>query len=237
MFKKAIMMSAVATAFFVTSCESGDIAEIKKQLDVVEKAKSFEDYGTAIVAMHQVIQMDPNQHAYLDSLASLYYENGQMESAYLVAADALTYQVLPNTLRIASASARATGRNKEALDYAKSIEEANPGDVSVKFDMGLDYANLGDIASATDYFQKVTMHPKAGEISFAQYTGNSGQKVSYLAAAYNALGYIYMQQGEFEAAAGQFKKALEAFPDYKLADNNLRYLAQILQQQQQQQKK
>lgn len=226
----------ICISMVMMSCGSGKIKDIKAQLEIVEKARSFNDYNTAIAAMHQVIQLDPNQHIYLDTLASLYFSAGNMESAYLTSTKALTYQIQPKTLLIASEASRATGRSEQALEYSQRIEEEKPGDVAIKFNIGLDYANLGDAAGAIDYFQKVVQHPKSGEIEFAQYTKAGSQVVSYLAAAHNSLGYIYMQQGEFEAAADQFKIALKVDPEYALAENNLKFLVQLAKQQQQQNK-
>lgn len=230
---KEILFATVMTALLMSGCGPDPVELIKNQMEVVERAKEYKDYSTAIAAMHQVIQLDPNRHTFLDSLASLYFDSGQMESAYLTSAKAMTYQVLPQTLRIASASARATGRHEEALGYAQRLEESNPADVSVKFNIGLDYANIGDIAAAVSYFQKVTQHPKAGSTNFVQYMNSSSQTVSYLAAAHNALGYIYMQQGELQMAQDEFKLALEANSEYKLAINNLKLLIEIAEKQKQ----
>lgn len=229
-WSKAIWGLLFLVSLALVSCGSDKIQDIKTQLEVVEKARSFNDFNTAIAAMHQVIQLDPNQYAYLDTLASLYYLAGKMESAYRASTKALTYQILPNTLYIASEASRATGRSEEALEYTKRIEESAPGDVAVKYNIGLDNANLGNAAEAISYFQKVTQHPKAEEVTFEQYTGNGSQVVPYLAAAHNSLGYIYMQQGEADAAAEQFQMALKVFPEYALAKNNLQYLIQAVQQ-------
>jgi len=168
------------------------------------------------------------------------YEQGQYQEALMIFEDFLEKNPTVDQVRINIANCyRNLGQYTKALtEYQKLLDEINekkdsPEDdqmtAGILADIGSIYVHLGDLETATQYFQQsIEINPNdeglafnVAEICFKQ--GESDKAITYYLLAieinptwsrpYPQLGYAYLNKGEYKAAVDSFKKFLELDPE------------------------
>ena len=227
--RKHLLFAVTAILFF--ACKPAPSPE--KQVDeekgryerMYHRAIQLGDMGVAIFCTHYLLEKDSGNYSYYDTLSMLYYNANDFPQAIMSAQRALVkFPNNPNTtklLQCVAESAKRLRNDKLALPYFMKLAELtkNPSyeyEVAFTEFYGQDYDNAEksvnkSLASpATDKYY-VTL--SAGE--------GKSEKVPLKAALYNLLGFIREKQNKKAEARECYRKALEIFPEFIKAKQNL----------------
>ncbi|MBK6264834.1 tetratricopeptide repeat protein [Marivirga sp. S37H4] len=215
----AILMMAVCSFGF---SQSGNEEAINRAKMKYSKSIQYNDFAIAKDAIYDLMVLEPNNSAYLDSLAYMYFEFQQYASAALVSRDALNRN----------------SNNRLMLQIgAKSLEELGALDQSLKMYERL-YSLSDDAFVLFEIIQKqydlkkyddamINSELLLGKPAVERnnvYVKNEAEEeieAPFKAVVYNVQGMIARAQGNEEAAKQYFNKALKLAPNYALAKENL----------------
>ncbi len=201
---------------------STDVAEVKKALQ-------YADYQTAITKLYDVIEKDGPESTYIDSLAYLYFSTGRFASCALVSKELLEKNPeKTNILELQAVSLSKLGSTIEAIDaYQKLVAKTN--NINHYYELALLQYSIKRLAEAAASIKQAESL-KAGENDFVNIAldKNQVQKVPLMAAIYNLHGLIAydLDKTNTETPKKAFQKAVELFPDFVLAKNNLKAMDQ-----------
>jgi tetratricopeptide (TPR) repeat protein len=199
-----------------------DVAKIKKAL-------RYADYETAISSLYDVIQKEGETSTYLDSLAYLYFSTGRYASCALVTKDVLDKdESKANMLELRAVSLSNLGNTVEAIDaYQKLVPLTK--NIHHYYELALLQYSIKRLAEAAISIKNAEAI-EATEKDFVNIPldKNQAQKVPIMAAIYNLHGLIAydLDKTNTEAPKQAFQKALEIFPDFVLAQNNMKAMEQ-----------
>lgn len=200
--------------------------EFKRNKTVFEMASVFNDPSVARVALYNMIAIDSNNPALLDSLAIIYFEFQNYASTAMVSQEGLRRNP-GNTLllELSAISYENLGLAQRALDQYETLymKQNNPftlykiAFLQLQLKRYVEAATSADILIAKPELKaQLIMFPKSDE---------STQQVSMHAALYNLKGLLAKEQGDTVAAKAMFNKALEVAPDFEIALQNAQEMA------------
>lgn len=225
---KITLLFSFAAILLFSSC-----TDEKKQLEkanahdikVYHQAAEYGDVGTAIYAIHSLLARDTSNIAYYDTLSMLYFESRNYPQAVQSAQRALAKD--PDNeklLQVVANSYKYMGRGDVALPYFLKLSEItnNPQfayEAAVIEFYGKQYTE------AEAAINKLLNSPASENYSVGVPSGQGKeQPVPLRAALYNLLGYIKQNQEKPEEAKTAYQKALDLYPEFILAENNLKEL-------------
>jgi tetratricopeptide (TPR) repeat protein len=181
------------------------------------------DFNTAIKAVYYAIARNPENFSYQDSLASLYYVSENYIPAIIVGRKILEQK--PDDLKmleIVASSEIEIGRLKEALEIYEKLQILT-GSLSSRYQVAMLQYRLQRYAEGLNSLKALIAIPGAAEEAIRVPAGQQGQvqAVPLKAAALNLQGIIQIEMKEDAAAKESFTKALEVFPQFVMAQNNL----------------
>lgn len=202
--------------------------EIEQEWTKYNNAMTVNDYQVAKSVVYNIISLDSNNHTYYDTLAKLYYITKEIKSAEKCAAKALAFNVSEPTLVIAYNCAKALKNNEEVLLFGMELLEFHSDSLALMYELAYNNVQLIELTEAEGILNEIVLSPKSLTEQYAEYRGNGVQKVSYRAAAYNLLGFIYNEKLEKQNALSMFNAALMVQKDYVLAQENFDALTKEL---------
>ena len=229
------MIKLIFTGFFFTVsiislAQKADSASLlarqQEHLDIYRTAIAYNDLPTAANAITRFLH-DGGTKNYQDTLAVIYYEMSNLGGAYKLAKE--IYETNPkNTTALtllAEVSSRA-GESKTSLDWYEKLCPLKPEPYNYyqlatkqfvlerKLECKQSLAKvIADSANATK--QNVGLDVGNG------YTEN----VPVLAAAYNMQAVLAFQDKKTDEAKALYQKALQVFPNFQIAKQNLETLS------------
>lgn len=192
------------------------------QQTIYRNALRVSDLEAATFALHTMLALKPERKEFNDTLCSIYFSRGAYPQCVLTGKLILATQ--PNdtaVLELVSVSEQALGLGKEALeDYEKLYRLA--GDLRHLYEIAtLQYA-LKRLGECEQTIARIVQDPKVGQVATAISFGQGqSQDVPLKAAALNLQGVIFLELSKWDEAIELFNKALEVYPDFVLAKNNL----------------
>ena len=205
-----------------SSNTSTEIAKVKKAL-------RYADYETAITSLYDVIQKEGESTTYLDSLAYLYFSTGRYASCALVAKDVLARDGnKANILELQAVSLSNLGNTVEAINtYQKLIPLTK--NIHHYYELALlqySIKRLAEAAVSIKNAEDITADQE--DYVTIPLDQNQMQKVPIMAAIYNLHGLIAydLDKTNTEIPKKAFQKAIELFPDFVLAQNNMKAMEQ-----------
>lgn len=198
---------------------------------VFQMALDNADYQTAITSLYYIMAQDP-EGSYLDSLASLYFIKGDYVQAVVVGRKFIEDNpVDTGILELVASSEQEIGRFKEALELYEKLETLT-GSPFYSYQKAVLQYRLQRVGEMMATLNQIVQSPMAPEetVQISAGQGAPAQDVPVQAAAYNLMGISYVELKQPEQAKAAFQKAIEAFPEFSLAQQNLQ---QLLQRQQQ----
>lgn len=232
--RKSVLMLLLAQVVFVgvtlaqeTEAQAAEVPEsnrLRNQTDqrIYEMAMRYNDVSVAKMKLYDLMERNPRNLRYAETLATLYFEMEQYSSAALVALDMLerdSDNVV--ALEIAAYSLEQVGALERALPHFESLHLLS-GDLYSLYKTSYLQYTLKKFDEAMNSVNMLIKNKKSEEQNLTFPTDdNQGQEVSMLAAALNLKGLIYKEQGSNNEAKLAFEEALSKAPEFELAKKNM----------------
>ncbi|SEJ73920.1 Tetratricopeptide repeat-containing protein [Cyclobacterium xiamenense] len=185
-------------------------------------AMRYNDVSVAKMKLYELMERNPRNLSYPETLARLYFEMEQYGSSALVALDILERNDKSITgLEVAAFSLEQLGALERALPHFESLHLLS-GDLFSLYKTGYLQYTLKKYEEALNSVNMLIKDSKSSEQKLNFPMGeNNMQEVSMRAAAQNLKGLIYKDQGSNEEAKAAFEEALVLSPEFQLAKENL----------------
>ena len=204
--------------------EISESTRLRNQADekIYQMALRYNDINVAKVKLYELMERNPRNVRYPETLASLYFEMEQYSSSALVALDMLERDDKNiSALEIAAYSLEQVGALERALPHFESLHLLS-GDLFSLYKTSYLQYTLKKYDEAMNSVNMLIKNNKSGEQNLTFPTeNNQSQEVSMVAAALNLKGLIYKDQGSNNEAKAAFEEALQKNPDFELAKTNL----------------
>lgn len=190
---------------------------------VYQLALRYNDMPAARVKLLELIERNPTNLQFAETLASLYFESGEYTSAAISALDVLEVSDKSLTgLEIAAYSLEQLG----AMDRALPNFERHyllTGNLFSLYKTAYMQYSLNRQEEALNSINMLVKNNKSSEekVGFPK-EDNTQQEVTLKAAALNLKGMVYMYQKDKNEAKEAITQALELQPDFELARENLK---------------
>lgn len=186
-----------------------------------DQAMKYSDFIVARSALYSMLALKPERVGLKDTLTYLYYNTNSYVQVILVGKEILeTKPDKAEILELVAVSQQNLGMLKEALESFEKLFAISK-DVYHQYNIAsLQYMlkrygecseSLNAIIAATD---------TAGVVSISD-GKNESQQVPVKAAAFNMRGVIALEINQTDVAKQNFEKALQLYPEFVLAKNNL----------------
>ena len=203
---------------------SGESNKARNEADnrIYSLAMRYNDPSVAKLKLYELMERNPGNLAYAETLASMYFEMEQYGSAALVSLDLLERNDKSLTgLEVAAFSLEQLGALERALPHFESLHLLS-GDLFSLYKAGYLQYTLKKYDEALNSVNMLIKDNKAAEQNLNFPKGeNEMQEVSMAAAAENLKGLIYKDQGSAVEAKTAFEAALALSPEFELAKENL----------------
>ncbi|WP_113922838.1 tetratricopeptide repeat protein [Cognataquiflexum aquatile] len=226
-----IMMTVAFMLVMVTSVLAQDKpveTETNQKRNEIDKkiyqlALRYNDLAVARTKLFELIERNPTNITYPETLTSLYFEAGQYTSAAVSALDILEMNDKSLVaLEVAANSLEQLGALDKALPNFERHYLLTNNLFSLYKTAYMQYS-LNRQDEALNSINMLVKAPKASEekVGFPK-ADNTTQEVTLKAAALNLKGMVYMYQKNKAEAIAALNQALEVQPDFELAIENLK---------------
>ncbi len=198
--------------------------------DVYKNVMEQGDVITAINSLNRILTIDKNNGNALDTLAILYLRSGANDAAAKIAFRALSVRESDAIIGVTARAHKNLGKHDIALEHFSKLQAKNPEDLQLLYEVAYANVNLGKLNEALPFIKTLIEHPQSGTEVMQEFIKEGSQLVPYRSVAYNLLGFIQTKAGQNEAAINSYQAAIQLFPNYYLANNNLKVLKEKLQE-------
>ncbi|MBL0343497.1 MAG: hypothetical protein IPP71_23150 [Bacteroidetes bacterium] len=218
MKKILFLFTFLPLSYFALGQKNKSLSDTATSWGIYRNALIFNDLDVAKFALFEILTLQPDNPSTYDSLAHLYFRIG----AYSQAIQASELAKPTNALKeIKAYSYRNLGEIKIALPLFEELyaETASPENGYQVASMQFSMKRFGECMETA---AKIKAHPEASKskVLISTEQGES-MNVSYLAAAENLMGVVYLEMGKTDLAKTAFEMAIEAAPEFSLAKKNL----------------
>lgn len=232
---KIILFFAVfaLTATSIQAQDQNQEAEANKKRNdadrkVYQMALRYNDIAVARMKLHELMERNPTNLSYHETLVSLYFEAGQYTSAAVSALDLLEKNDQSVVaLEVAAYSLEQLGAFDRALPQFERHFLLTGNLFSLYKTAYMQYS-LNRQEEAINSINMIVKNPKSSDekVGFPK-ADNTNQEISIKAAALNLKGMVYMYQKNKAEAIQAINQALELAPDFEIAKENLKEAQKI----------
>jgi tetratricopeptide (TPR) repeat protein len=225
-----LFVALFALVIISTGCSSD--RKMKKIMDeqdnkLLTQALNLGDMQTAIYAVQSLITRDTANIMYLDTLVMLFQNSNNRLGVLQVSKKLLALN--PNNMQAQenfATSAKQLQLYQDALNsYSQLYGLTN--NTRYLYEVADIYYKVNNIAQGKQIFDQILNNPKSKtDIVPMLVAQNNVLQVPVAAAALNYLGFVEAQQNNIELARNYYNKAMEVFPGFIIAKNNLTNLDQ-----------
>lgn len=220
----ALMMVMATSGFAQEKPVETETAQKRNETDrkIYQLALRYNDLAVARMKLFELIERNPTNITYLETLASLYFEASQFTSAAVTALDILEKNDKSLVaLEVSANSLEQLGALDKALPNFERHFLLTNNLFSLYKTAYMQYS-LNRQDEALNSINMLVKAPKASEekVGFPK-TDNTTQEVTLKAAALNLKGMVYMYQKNKNEAIAALNQALEVQADFELAKENL----------------
>jgi tetratricopeptide (TPR) repeat protein len=220
----ALMMVMATSGFAQEKPVETETAQKRNETDrkIYQLALRYNDLAVARMKLFELIERNPTNITYLETLASLYFEASQFTSAAVSALDILEKNDKSLVaLEVSANSLEQLGALDKALPNFERHFLLTNNLFSLYKTAYMQYS-LNRQDEALNSINMLVKAPKASEekVGFPK-TDNTTQEVTLKAAALNLKGMVYMYQKNKNEAIAALNQALEVQADFELAKENL----------------
>ncbi len=217
-------LSGCNSQSFNTSGQVRDSGALKKAKDIFSRATEFGDYQTAIYATYEMMSVDSANTGYLDTLSFLYYNARSFPQAIRTASKSLKLRPKSEKILFVMAnSLKEMHNNILARTYFLKLEEVTKN-ASYGYEAAVMSFLDAKYEASAEEARALIARAAQSQNTVAISTEDKTQQVPVQAAAWNLIGYSYLKQNKKSEAKENFNKAIEIYPQFELAQANLRSL-------------
>jgi tetratricopeptide (TPR) repeat protein len=223
--KKIQWIVVVLISLVSFACVSSQ-KEIEKKWEVYDFAMNHSDITSAISQVSEILAFDTTNQAAIDTLARLYFVQGNTFGAYKLA-NKITEKNNDHKQIIAE-SAIELGYAEEAKKYLLELVASDTANLNLsnKYKLATLHFTADELKEAIVLLGEITSNEASTQQSTRVNLENGAfQDISLYAASWNFAGYIQSMVQDFEAAEDYYNEALRASPNFILARNNMERLA------------
>ena len=213
----------ILTVLSIIGCDSSE-KQVESEWNVYRTVMEHNDMTTAIGSLNRIIAIEQYNADALDTLCQLYLKVGMSDAALKVATRAANVRESAAVTLVKAKANKNLRQFDQALMHFSKMLEQNPESLECMYEVAFCNINLKKGSEAFPYIEKIIKHPNSGSQVMQEYYQNASQIVPYKAVALNMLGFLQAQAGQNEEAVRSYQAALSIFPNYYLAQNNLRVL-------------
>jgi len=218
-----IMTSSTLVSFAQTSVKESPV--YKRQIDVYNLAKRYNDVTAIRNAIYQIIAIDQDEKAWLDTLALFYFEYEQYGAAALVSNDAI--MIDPDNLlalELNAISMENIGLKENAVTRYQSLYIKEPS-LSLLYKIAFLNFELKRFTECETNINQV-LNDEESMVEKVNFQGDNDQviEVTMHAAVKNLLGLLRQEQGKKDEAIKIFEEILYDYPNFSLVKASLKYL-------------
>lgn len=225
MMTVTFMLVMVTSVFAQDKPVEAETAQKRNEIDkkIYQLALRYNDLAVARTKLFELIERNPTNITYPETLTSLYFEAGQYTSAAVSALDILERNDKSLiALEVAANSLEQLGALDKALPNFERHYLLTNNLFSLYKTAYMQYS-LNRQDEALNSINMLVKAPKASEekVGFPK-ADNTTQEVTLKAAALNLKGMVYMYQKNKVEAIAALTQALEVQSDFELAIENLK---------------
>jgi tetratricopeptide (TPR) repeat protein len=225
MMTVTLMLAMVISVFAQDKPVESETNQKRNEIDrkIYQLALRYNDLAVARMKLFELIERNPTNITYPETLTSLYFEAGQYTSAAVSALDVLEMNDKSLiALEVAANSLEQLGALDKALPNFERHYLLTNNLFSLYKTAYMQYS-LNRQDEALNSINMLVKAPKSSEekVGFPK-NDNTTQEVSLKAAALNLKGMVYMYQKNKAEAITALNQALEVQADFELAIENLK---------------
>jgi tetratricopeptide (TPR) repeat protein len=225
MMTVTLMLAMVISVFAQDKPVESETNQKRNEIDrkIYQLALRYNDLAVARMKLFELIERNPTNITYPETLTSLYFEAGQYTSAAVSALDVLEMNDKSLiALEVAANSLEQLGALDKALPNFERHYLLTNNLFSLYKTAYMQYS-LNRQDEALNSINMLVKAPKSSEekVGFPK-NDNTTQEVSLKAAALNLKGMVYMYQKNKAEAISALNQALEVQADFELAIENLK---------------
>lgn len=220
---KTLIIPFVAIALFFackpsTNSGAGNGADYKK---LYEKSMAMKDYQTAISAI-QLILLSDSTNGLRDSLPELFGAVNNVQACLASVNESLKrYPADEKFLNIKLICLQETGEVEEQFNLLSNLYKST-GKVQYMAQIASIHVATGNLKDARQTIDNILANYKGSKETLEVFADErTKQMVPVEAAAWNMLGFVFMQQKNIDKAKECYFKALEIYPDFAMPKRNL----------------
>lgn len=196
----------------------------------MDKAIGYNDYYTAIYYAHELLALEPKADSTAFQLVELYLITKNY-SAVIKVADELLPKADANKqkqLWQIKAGAYANSRDfASAIAAYDTLSQLNKDkELDYLYEIGVLYFQGRNVEKGIETMQKVAANPLSRTTTTTIRSDWGEDKVPYYLAALNYIGYIQIETQNIEKAEAIYQEITQAKIPFKLAEGNMKLLAQ-----------
>lgn len=218
---KVLFPTLMLAALFLSSCDNSK-KMVENEWKVYDSVIENGDVISAIVTLNRIVAIDRYNADALDTLAILYLKSGSNEAASKIAFRALNVRESDALVRVLAKANKGLGKNDIALENFSKLLAKDPQNLEYQYEVAYAYINQKRLNDAVPLIQSIIQNPNSGSEVMKEFFDGGSQLLPYRAVAFNMLGFIQSQAGQTDAAIKSYQTALQIFPRYYLASNNLK---------------
>lgn len=222
-----VLLLSVVSSVLLMSCNRQK-ATIEAEWNVYNEVIQNGDVISAIVTLNRIVAIDRYNADALDTLGILYLKSGSDEAAAKIAFRALNVRESDALTRVLAKANKNLGKHEIALDNFKKLLTKYPESLEYRYEVAYSNINLSRLNDALPHIRSIIADANSGSEVMTEYFDGGSQLLPYRAVAFNMLGFIQSTAGQNEDAVKSYETALQIFPRYYLAANNLKITKQKL---------
>lgn len=188
---------------------------------VYDLSVKYSDFVVAREALYSMLALKPERTGLKDTLTYLYYNGNNYIQVILLGKEILEANPQKtDVLELVSVSQQNLGMLKEALESFEKLFTATK-DVYHQYNIASLQYMLKRYGECSESLNAILASSDTTGVVAITDGENKSQQVPVKAAAFNMRGVIALEINQTDVAKQNFEKALQLFPDFTLAKNNI----------------
>lgn len=230
--KQGVYIFYVVVGSVLGACTAPEtVSHIENKYD---RARQLDDYSTAIVYLHELLDLDSDNNTIYKRLGDCYFKIGKYESAIQAIDIALKEANEIEQQQLLSIKAKALVALANYLDaiavYKTLVNIDKKNELAHLYEIGVLYQAYGDIGNAVLEMRKLVKHPLAKLVQKEIVLETTTELVSYYHAGLNYIGSLQIKANDYGTALKTYELLFQEPIVFNLAKQNYKALLELIKQ-------